>query len=54
MRLFIELNRLGTSILIATHDQRIIERLAATKVLKLSEGRLSTTNEPAPAEAMRA
>jgi len=54
MRLFIELNRLGTSILIATHDQRIIERLAATKVLKLSEGRLSTTNEPAPVEAMRA
>jgi cell division transport system ATP-binding protein len=54
MRLFIELNRLGTSILIATHDQRIIERLAATKVLKLSEGRLATTNEPAPVEAMRA
>jgi len=55
MRLFIELNRLGTSVLIATHDQRIIERLPATKVLKLAEGRLATTSEAvAPPEAMRA
>jgi cell division transport system ATP-binding protein len=54
MRLFIELNRLGTSMLIATHDQRIIERLPATRVLKLTEGRLATTNEPLPSEAMRA
>ena len=54
MRLFIELNRLGTSMLIATHDQRIIERLPATRVLKLSEGRLATTNEPVQPEAMRA
>jgi cell division transport system ATP-binding protein len=54
MRLFIELNRLGTSMLIATHDQRIIERLPATRVLKLSEGRLATTNEPPHSAAMRA
>ncbi|MBI1211378.1 MAG: cell division ATP-binding protein FtsE [Alphaproteobacteria bacterium] len=55
MRLFIELNRLGTSVLIATHDQRIIERLAATKILKLSEGRLATTNQAAhQPEALRA
>ena len=55
MRLFIELNRLGTSVLIATHDQRIIERLSATKILKLSEGRLATTNEATQvAEALRA
>jgi len=54
MRLFIELNRLGTSMLIATHDQRIIERLPATRVLKLSEGRLATTSEPPHTEAMRA
>jgi cell division transport system ATP-binding protein len=54
MRLFIELNRLGTSMLIATHDQRIIERLPATRVLKLSEGRLATSNEPVQPEAMRA
>lgn len=56
MRLFIELNRLGTSILIATHDQRIIERLPATKVLKLAEGRMATTSEAVASapEAMRA
>ena len=54
MRLFIELNRLGTSVLIATHDQRIIERLSESKVLKLSEGRLATSNEQSHAEAMRA
>jgi cell division transport system ATP-binding protein len=55
MRLFIELNRLGTSVLIATHDQRIIERLPATKVLKLADGRLATTSEAVqPNEAMRA
>jgi cell division transport system ATP-binding protein len=55
MRLFIELNRLGTSVLIATHDQRIIERLPATKVLKLAEGRLATTSEAVQQnEAMRA
>jgi cell division transport system ATP-binding protein len=55
MRLFIELNRLGTSVLIATHDQRIIERLSASKILKLSEGRLATTSEAAhQAEALRA
>ena len=55
MRLFIELNRLGTSVLIATHDQRIIERLSESKILKLSEGRLATSNEPShAAEAMRA
>lgn len=55
MRLFIELNRLGTSVLIATHDQRIIERLPATKIFKLSEGRLATTSEtPSQPEAIRA
>jgi cell division transport system ATP-binding protein len=44
MRLFIELNRLGTSVLIATHDQRIMERLPATRTFVLSEGRLTTTH----------
>jgi len=54
MRLFIELNRLGTSMLIATHDQRIIERLPATRILKLSEGRLATTSDLMQSEAMHA
>jgi cell division transport system ATP-binding protein len=43
MRLFIELNRLGTSVLIATHDQRILERLPATRIFQLAEGRLTTS-----------
>jgi len=57
MRLFIELNRLGTSVLIATHDQRLIERLPATRIFKLAEGRIGTTqatHELALPEARRA
>jgi len=57
MRLFIELNRLGTSVLIATHDQRLIERLPATRIFKLAEGRISTaqsTQDHLLTEAKRA
>lgn len=57
MRLFIELNRLGTSVLIATHDQRIIDRLPATRIFQLAEGRITTaqnTKDLALAEAKRA
>ena len=56
MRLFIELNRLGTSILIATHDQRIMERLPASRIFRLEEGRLTSkrSNEITVAEAKRA
>jgi cell division transport system ATP-binding protein len=43
IRLFIELNRLGTCVLIATHDQRILERLPATGIFRLAEGQLSST-----------
>ncbi len=44
MRLFIELNRLGTSVLIATHDQRIMERVPAQRLFRLAEGRLTAAN----------
>jgi ABC-type ATPase involved in cell division len=44
MRLFIELNRLGTSVMIATHYQRIMERVPAQRLFRLAEGRLSTAN----------
>jgi cell division transport system ATP-binding protein len=57
MRLFIELNRLGTSVLIATHDQRIIERLPATRIFQLTEGRITTAQSSKDlvlAEAKRA
>jgi cell division transport system ATP-binding protein len=38
-RLFVELNRLGTTVIIATHDQDLIAR-AARPVLHLDKGRL--------------
>jgi cell division transport system ATP-binding protein len=44
MRLFIELNRLGTSVMIATHDQRIMERVPAQRLFRLTEGRLTTAS----------
>lgn len=41
MRLFLELNRLGTAVLIATHDQTLVQRLKRA-TLRLSGGRLTT------------
>jgi cell division transport system ATP-binding protein len=38
-RLFVELNRPGTTVIIATHDQDLIAR-AARPVLHLDKGRL--------------
>ncbi|WP_332766326.1 cell division ATP-binding protein FtsE [Phenylobacterium sp.] len=40
LRLFVELNRLGTTILIATHDQDLVAR-SGMPVLHLDEGRLT-------------
>lgn len=56
IRLFIELNRLGTCVLIATHDQRIIERVPATGIFRLAEGQLgmTTPQELQAVEARRA
>lgn len=41
LRLFVELNRLGTTVLIATHDQDLVAR-AGQPVLHLDGGRLTT------------
>jgi cell division transport system ATP-binding protein len=41
LRLFVELNRLGTTVLIATHDQDLVAR-SGKGVLHLEEGRLTT------------
>ena len=41
LRLFVELNRLGTTVLIATHDQDLVAR-SGKGVLHLDEGRLTT------------
>ena len=40
MRLFLELNRLGTAVLIATHDQALVQRLKRA-TLRLAGGRLT-------------
>jgi cell division transport system ATP-binding protein len=39
IRLFAELNRLGTTVLIATHDRALIER-AKAREMRLVDGRL--------------
>ncbi len=39
LRLFIELNRLGTSIIIATHDYQLMSRFPASR-MQLENGRL--------------
>jgi cell division transport system ATP-binding protein len=55
MRLFIELNKLGTCVMIATHDQRIMERLPASRIYRLADGNLSVAKaHEFMAEAKRA
>jgi cell division transport system ATP-binding protein len=46
-RLFVELNRLGTTVLIATHDQDLIAR-SGRPVLHLEHGRISHKPAPGP------
>jgi cell division transport system ATP-binding protein len=48
-RLFVELNRLGTTIIIATHDQDLVAR-SARPVLHLDKGRLKPMPPQGPAE----
>lgn len=40
--LFVELNRIGTTVVIATHDQQMIDQIPA-KLLRLDDGRLETS-----------
>ena len=40
LRLFIELNKLGTSVVIATHDIALLEQVDARRMV-LADGRLS-------------
>jgi cell division transport system ATP-binding protein len=55
MRLFIELNKLGTCVMIATHDTRIMERVPASRIYRLAEGRLSVAKaQDVMTEAKRA
>ncbi|MBL8554330.1 MAG: cell division ATP-binding protein FtsE [Phenylobacterium sp.] len=48
-RLFVELNRLGTTVIIATHDQDLVAR-SARPVLHLDRGRLRPMPPQGPAE----
>nr|WP_278253873.1 cell division ATP-binding protein FtsE [Caulobacter sp. CCUG 60055] len=48
MRLFVELNRLGTTVLIATHDEDLVAR-SGRPVLHLEQGRLAKAG-PTPIE----
>ena len=48
-RLFVELNRLGTTVIIATHDQDLVAR-SARPVLHLDKGRLRPLPPQGPAE----
>jgi len=45
LRLFLELNRLGTTVFIASHDQELVRRSGAP-VLHLSEGKLARVRSP--------
>jgi cell division transport system ATP-binding protein len=40
MRLFVELNRLGTSVIIATHDINLMDQFNARRLV-IEEGRLT-------------
>jgi cell division transport system ATP-binding protein len=50
MRLFLELNRLGTTILIATHDRTLVERAGGAE-LRLFAGRIAMAGPRRPVSA---
>lgn len=45
MKLFIELNKLGAAVIVATHDLHLVQRLSKP-VLRISDGRLSHSAGP--------
>ena len=48
MQLFRELNRIGTTVIVATHNQSLVARYPAA-ALHIADGRLSTSHRPAEA-----
>jgi cell division transport system ATP-binding protein len=47
LRLFVELNRLGTTVLIASHDEQLVAR-SGRPILHLEDGRLTRMDASAP------
>jgi len=47
LRLFVELNRLGTTVLIASHDEQLVAQ-SGRPVLHLENGQLTRTDAPRP------
>ena len=41
MRLFESLNRLGTTVVVATHDLHLIQKVPESLIMRLDKGRLS-------------
>jgi cell division transport system ATP-binding protein len=50
--LFVALNKLGTTILVATHDLHLVPRVPGAQIIRLDNGRLSSA-PPSAAEAAR-
>ncbi len=52
MHLFAQLNGLGTTLVMATHDLHLIERIANARLLRLERGELVPPDRPVdpPAE----
>ena len=59
LRLFESLNRLGTTVVVATHDVHLLKKVPQSLIMRLEKGRLSDPtgalrNPPRPTEARRA
>src|SRR3546814_6371422 len=51
MHLFDELNRLGTTVLVATHDEQLMSRVPAARMMRLERGLLTGIAGSPPATA---
>lgn len=47
MHLFYELNKLGTTTIVASHDMHLIERMTNAHIMRLEKGELTTIGRPA-------